>query len=43
MVSNKFEEDVFLLSLKSVDDHKVLESEASFHATPYKGYFIDYV
>ena len=32
MVSNKFEEDALLLSLKSVDDSWVLDSGASFHA-----------
>ena len=43
MVSNKSKEDAFLLSLESVDDSWVLDSGASFHATSYKGYFIDYV
>ena len=43
MVSNKFEEDAFLLSLESVDDSSILDSGASFHATTHKGYFIDYV
>ena len=33
MVSNKFEEDS-LLSLESTDDSWVLDSRASFHATP---------
>ena len=42
MVSNKFEEDDLLLSLESVDDSWVLDSRASFHATPHRGYFIDY-
>ena len=43
MVSNKFEEDSFLLSLESVDVSWVLDSGASFPATPHRGYFIDYV
>ena len=43
MISNKYEEDTFLLSLESVDDSWVLDSGASFHATPHRGYFIDYV
>ena len=43
MVSNKFEEDDLLLSLESTDDSLVLDSGASFHATPHRGYFIDYV
>ena len=43
MVSNKFKEDALLLSLESVDDSWVLDSGASFHATPHRGYFIDYV
>ena len=43
MVSNKSEKDVLLLSLESVDVSWVLESRASFHATPHRGYFIDYV
>ena len=43
MVSNKFEEDYLLLSLESVDDSWVLDSGASFHATPHRGYFIEYV
>ena len=43
VVSNKSEEDAFLLSLESVDDSWVLDSSASFHATPHRGYFIDYV
>ena len=43
MVSNKFEEDALLLSLESVDDSWVLDCGASFHATPHRGYFIDYV
>ena len=43
VVSNKYEEDVFLLSLESVDDSCVLDSSASFHSTPHRGYFIDYV
>ena len=42
MVSNKFEEDFFLLSLESVDDSWVLDFGASFHATPHRGYFNDY-
>ena len=43
MVSIKFEEDALLLSLESVDDSWVLDSRASFHATPHRGYCIDYV
>ena len=43
MVSNKSEEDALLLSLENVDDSWVLDFGASFHATPYRGYFIDYV
>ena len=43
MVSNKSEEDSLLLSLKSVDDSWVLDSGASFHATPHRGYFLYYV
>ena len=43
MVSNKSKEDALLLSLESVDDSLVIDSSASFHATPYRGYFIDYV
>ena len=43
MVSKKFEEDALLLSLECVDDSYVLDSGASFHATPHRGYFIDYV
>lgn len=34
VVSNKCEEDAFLLSLESVDDSWVLDFGASFHATP---------
>ena len=43
MVSNKSEEDALLLPLESVDDLWVLDSGASFHATPHRGYLIDYV
>ena len=43
MVSNKFEDDALLLSLESIDDSWVLDSSASFHATPHRVYFIDYV
>ena len=43
MVSNKFEEYLLLLSLESVNDSWVLDFGASFHATPLRGYFIDYV
>ena len=42
-MGNKFEEDALLLSLESTDDSLVLDSGASFRATPYRGYFIDYV
>ena len=43
MVSNKSEEDTLLLSLESTDDSWILDSGASFHATPHRSYFIDYV
>ena len=43
MVSNKYEEDAFLLLLKSVYDSWVLDSGASFYATPHRGCFIDYI
>ena len=43
MVSKKFKEDAFLISLESVNDSWVLDFGASFHATPHRGYFIDYV
>lgn len=43
VVSNKSEEDALLLSLESVDDSWVLDYGASFHATPHRGYFLDYV
>ena len=43
MVNNESEEDALLFSLESVDDSWVLDSSASFHATPHKGYFIVYV
>ena len=43
IVSKKFEEAALLLSLVSVDDSWFLDSGASFHATPHRGYFIDYV
>ena len=43
MVSNKSEEDVLLPSLESTNDSWVLDSGASFHATPHRAYFIDYV
>ena len=43
MVSKKSEEDALLLYLESVDDSWVLDSGASFHAIPHRGYFIDYV
>ena len=42
MVSNKSDEDSFLVSLESIDDSLVLDSSASFHVTPHRGYFIDY-
>ena len=38
MVSKKSKDDSFL-----VDDSWVLNYGASFHATPHRGYFIDYV
>ena len=43
VVSNKSEEDGLLLSLESIDDSWILDSGASFHATPHRGYFLDYV
>ena len=43
VVSNKSEEDTLLLSLESVDNLWGLDSGASFHATPHRGYFNDYV
>ena len=43
MVSKKSDEDALLLSLESVGDSWVLDSGASLHATPQRGYFIDYV
>ena len=43
MVSNKSNEDALLLSLESVDNSWVLDFVASFHATPHRGHFIDYV
>ena len=43
VVSKKSDEDALLLSLESVDDSWVLDSGASFYATPHRGYFIDYV
>ena len=43
VVDKKSEEDDFLLSLESVDDSWVLDFGASFHTTPHRGYFIDYV
>ena len=42
MVSNKSKEEDFLLSLENVDDSRVLDLGASFHATPHGGYFIHY-
>ena len=43
MVSNKSKENSLLLSLESIDDSWILDSSASFYATPHRGYFIDYV
>ena len=43
MVSNKSDEDALLLSLESVDDSWVLDFGDSFHATPHRGYSIDYI
>ena len=43
VVSKKFEGDALLLSLESLDDLWVLDSGASFHATPHRGYFLYYV
>ena len=43
VVSNKSDEDALLLSLESVDDSWVLDYNSSFHATPHRDHFIDYV
>ena len=43
VVSTKSEEDALILSLESIDDSWVLDSRASFHATPHRSSFIDYV
>ena len=43
VVSNKSEKDALVLSLESVDDSWILDFGGSFHATPHRGYFIDYV
>ena len=43
MVSNKIDEDALILSLDNVDDSWVLDSGDSFHATPHRIYFLDYV
>ena len=43
VVSKKSNEDALLLSLESAHDSWVLDSDALFHATPHRGYFIDYV
>ena len=43
MLSKKSNEDALLLSLESVDDSWVLDTGASFHDKPHRGYFIDYV
>ena len=43
MVGNKSKEDALLLSLENVDDSWVLDLGSSFHATPHRGYFFDYV
>ena len=43
VVSNKFEDNAFHLSLENVDDSCVLDLGASLHTTPYRDYFIDYV
>ena len=43
VVSNKSDDDALILSLESVDNSWVLNFGASFHATPHRGYFIDYV
>ena len=43
MVSNKSKEDFLLLYLESVDCSWVLDYGTSFHATPNRVYFIDYV
>ncbi|HEX4849418.1 MAG TPA: DDE-type integrase/transposase/recombinase, partial [Puia sp.] len=43
MVSNKSEDDALILSLDNADDSWVLDSGASFHATPHRNYFLDYV
>jgi hypothetical protein len=43
VVSNKSNEDSLILSLDNADDSWVSDSWASFHATPHRSYFIDYV
>ena len=43
VVSNKSDEDALILSLDNADDSWVLDSRASFHATPHRSYFLDYV
>ena len=43
MVSKKSKEDGLLLSLEKVDDSWFLDSGASFHTPPHRGYFIDCV
>ena len=43
MVSKNFEEDSLLLSLENIDNSWVLDFGTSFHATPHRGCFLDYV
>lgn len=43
VVSNKSDEDALILSLDNADDSWVLDLGASFHATPHRSYFLDYV
>ena len=43
MVNKKSKEDALLLSLESIDDSWVLDSGATFHTTPHRSYFIDYI
>ena len=37
MISTKSKDDAFIMSLESVNDSWVLDSRASFHATPHRG------
>jgi hypothetical protein len=42
-LSNKFNDDTFIISLDNFYDSWVLDSVASFHAMPHRSYFLDYV